>query len=90
MTINAVVQELAVSVRTLQNRLKEEGKKVFSEILRQTREEMAKKSLCENYTVEDITYMVGFSEPGVFRKAFKKWTCMTPKEYRERNCVHFE
>ncbi|MFP4384265.1 MAG: hypothetical protein ACLFST_12615 [Spirochaetia bacterium] len=37
---------------------------VFSEIVRQvrqTREKLAKQALEEGYTVEDITYMVGFS-----------------------------
>lgn len=83
LTIGMVAKELAMSVRTLQNRLQEEGK-VFSELLRETREQLAKRCLQENYTVEDITYMVGFSDPSVFRKAFKKWTGTTPREYRQR------
>jgi AraC-like DNA-binding protein len=84
LSINKVAREMAVSVRTLQNRLKEEGV-VFSELLMDTREKLAKKYLQENYTVEQITYLLGFSEPSVFRKAFKKWAGVTPKEYRERS-----
>jgi len=82
LSINKVAKEMAVSVRTLQNRLKEEGV-VFSELLTETRQRLAKKYLQENYTVEQITYLLGFSEPSVFRKAFKKWSGITPREYRE-------
>ncbi|MFZ6030316.1 MAG: AraC family transcriptional regulator [Chloroflexota bacterium] len=83
LSINKVAREMAVSVRTLQKRLEEEGV-VFSELLRDIRHRLAKKYLCENYSVEQITYLLGFSEPSVFRKAFKKWSGVTPREYRER------
>ncbi|PKO19083.1 MAG: hypothetical protein CVU39_00600 [Chloroflexi bacterium HGW-Chloroflexi-10] len=82
LSIEKVARELAVSVRTLQNRLETEGV-VFSELLKEIREQLAKKYLRENYTVEQITYLLGFSEPSVFRKAFKKWLGVTPREYRE-------
>jgi len=82
LSINKVAMEMAVSVRTLQNRLEEEGV-VFSDLLKDIRQRLAKQYLRENYTVEQITYMLGFSEPSVFRKAFKKWSGITPREYRE-------
>ncbi len=84
LTIEKVAKELAVSVRTLQKRLEEEGV-IFSELLKEIRQRLAKKYLAENYSVEQITYLLGFSEPSVFRKAFKKWSGVTPKEYRERS-----
>jgi AraC-like DNA-binding protein len=83
LTIEKVAQEMAVSVRTLQSRLDQEGV-VFSELLKEIRERLAKKYLRENYSVEQITYLLGFSEPSVFRKAFKKWSGVTPREYRQR------
>jgi AraC-like DNA-binding protein len=82
LTIKKVAKEMAVSVRTLQNRLKEEGV-VFSELLTDIRERLAKKYLKEDYTVEEITYLLGYSEPSAFRKAFKKWLGVTPRQYRE-------
>jgi AraC-like DNA-binding protein len=84
LSIQKVAKEMAVSVRTLQNHLEAEGV-VFSELLRDIREKLAKKYLHENYTVEQITYLLGFSEPSVFRKAFKKWAGVTPREYREQS-----
>ncbi len=82
LSLSSIAEDMSMSVRTLQNHLKREGV-VFRELLEDTRERLAKKYLCENYTVEDITYLLGFSEPSVFRKAFKKWSGNTPREYRE-------
>jgi AraC-like DNA-binding protein len=84
LSIQKVAKEMAVSVRTLQNHLEAEGV-AFSDLLRDIREKLAKKYLHENYTVEQITYLLGFSEPSVFRKAFKKWSGITPKEFREES-----
>jgi AraC-like DNA-binding protein len=84
LSINQVAQEMAVSVRTLQKRLEEEGV-VFSDLYKGIRHQLAQKYLRENYTVEQITYLLGFSEPSVFRKAFKKWSGITPGEFRERS-----
>jgi AraC-like DNA-binding protein len=83
LTIQKVARDMALSVRTLQNRLENEGM-VFSDLLRTIREKLAKKYLREDYTVEQITYLLGFSDPSVFRKAFKKWSGVTPREYREQ------
>lgn len=83
LTIDRVAEEMAVSVRTLQNRLSEEGV-VFTDLLLSIREKLAKKYLRENYTVEEITYLLGYSEPSVFRKAFKNWLGLTPRQYREQ------
>ena len=82
LSIDKVAREMSVSVRTLQKRLEDEGV-VFSELLKNIRQRLAQKYLHENYTVEQITYLLGFSEPSVFRKAFKKWSGVTPREYRE-------
>jgi AraC-like DNA-binding protein len=82
LSIEKVAREMAVSVRTLQKRLEAEGV-LFSDLLRDIRQRLAKKYLRENYSVEQITYLLGFSELSVFRKSFKKWLGITPKEYRE-------
>ena len=82
LSIEKVAREMAVSVRTLQKRLEAE-EAVFSDLLRDIRQRLAKKYLRENYSVEQITYLLGFSEPSVFRKSFKKWMGVTPREYRE-------
>ena len=82
LTIQKVARKMAVSVRTLQNRLENEGV-VFSDLLTGIRQRLAKQYLREDYTVEQITYLLGFSEPSAFRKAFKKWMGVTPREFRQ-------
>jgi len=82
LTIAITAKDLSISVRTLQVHLKSEGTE-FRKLLKELREQLAKKYLRENYTVEDITYLIGFSDPCTFRKAFKKWVGLTPKEYRQ-------
>lgn len=81
-TIENVAKDFGMSVRVLQYKLKEEGV-TFSDILDRVRMELAKSYLSEkHYTIDDITYLVGFSEPSVFRRAFKRWTGMTPNQFR--------
>jgi AraC-like DNA-binding protein len=60
LSIDSIAREMSVSVRTLQNRLSEEGV-IFSELLQEIRKKLAKKYLRENYSVETITYLLGFS-----------------------------
>jgi AraC-like DNA-binding protein len=84
LSIEKVAKEMSISVRTLQKRLEEEGV-IFSDLLRDIRHRLARKYLRENYSVEQITYLLGFSEPSAFRKVFKKWSGVTPREYRERS-----
>jgi AraC-like DNA-binding protein len=82
LSIDKVAKEMAMSVRSLQHHLESEGV-IFSDLLKDIRERLAQKYLRENYSVEQITYLLGFSEPSVFRKAFKKWSGVTPREFRE-------
>ena len=82
LSIDKVAREMAVSTRTLQSRLAAEGV-AFSDLLRDIRQRLAMLYLRQNYSVEQITYLLGFSEPSVFRKAFKEWSGVTPREYRQ-------
>ena len=33
----------------------------------------------------EIVYLTGFSDPSTFYRAFKRWTGLTPLEYRNTN-----
>jgi AraC-like DNA-binding protein len=89
-TIEQMAKDLGMSKRVLQNKLKEEGV-TFSELANSVRQELAKSYLAEKrYTIDDITYLVGFSEPSVFRRAFKRWTGMTASQYRSSSEANFK
>ncbi|MBP8082804.1 MAG: AraC family transcriptional regulator [Spirochaetes bacterium] len=79
-SIKTISKKLHISQRALQKNLENE-KTSFSFLLREIREKTAKEHLKRNMPVDDISYLLGFSEPSVFRRAFKKWTGSTPGNY---------
>ncbi len=82
--IERVAKELSVSVRSLQTRLSEEGV-TFRQLLETVRKEMASGYLKDRrFSIDDITYLLGYSEPTIFRKTFKKWMGITPGDYRRQ------
>lgn len=81
--IKRAAKELGMSVRCLQMKLSKEGE-TFSRIVKRVRKELAKTYLMEkDYSIDEITYLLGFSDPSVFHRAFKTWTGVTPGKYRD-------
>ena len=81
-TLQKIAGELAVSTRTLQLRLGEEGTS-FSEVLTDARAELAKEFLkAGDVRNDEIAYLLGYSEESVFSRSFKRWTGRTPTEFR--------
>jgi AraC-like DNA-binding protein len=85
--IEDLAGHLSISVRSLQAKLKEEGT-TFTRILEEIRKNLALSYLEDNQnTISEIAYLLGFSEPSVFNRAFKKWMNCTPGTYRTK-CNH--
>ena len=77
-----IADALHVSNRTLQRKLKEEGTS-FMDLLQETRLQLATKYLrAPNRSVVETAYLLGFSEPSTFSRAFKRWTGMAPADFR--------
>ncbi|MDG2336322.1 MAG: AraC family transcriptional regulator [Myxococcota bacterium] len=77
-------EELGMSERSLRRRLREEGTS-FSEIVTRIRRQLALKHLdSADLTVSEIAYLLGFSDPTAFHRAFRSWEACTPLEYRHR------
>ncbi len=79
---NDVARRLSVSSRTLQRRLQEE-RVTFAEVVEDAVADVA-RTLLENptATIEEVALRLGFSEADSFRRAFKRWTGMTPWAFR--------
>ena len=75
---------LNMSVRTLHNRLANEGTS-YQEILVQIRWELAEQYMQQqNLSVSEIAYTLGFSDCSNFSRAFQRWTGCSPTSFRER------
>ena len=84
-TLNDAAEFLGVSSRSLQRKFKDQGTN-FKTIVDDVRKEYAFSYLLQtNYKMSYIAQVLGFSEQSVFQRAFKRWTGMTPGEYRESN-----
>jgi AraC-like DNA-binding protein len=80
--VDAIARELAVSRQTLYRKLKAEGA-TFEAVLEDLRHKMALHYLRgRKVSVNETAYLVGFSEPAAFSRAFKRWTGKSPKEMR--------
>jgi AraC-like DNA-binding protein len=78
-----IADSLHVSLRSLQRKLNKEETN-YKTLLESTRQELALHYIRETYrSLGEITYLLGFSEPSNFTRAFKRWTGKTPAEYRE-------
>ena len=81
-TIKKVAKLLNMDSSTLYRQLKAEGT-TFKRLLLKTRQELAKNYLIQGMTSAQITYLIGFSEPAAFQRAFKRWHDINPGEYRK-------
>lgn len=77
-----IARALAVSRRSLQRRLSEEGAS-FRDILAETRRAMALNYLQNSdMSVHEIALLLGFRDPSSFFRAFRGWTGRTPQAVR--------
>jgi AraC-like DNA-binding protein len=79
----AVAKTLHLSVSTLQRQLRSEGAG-YRQILDETRRGLAEQLIREQgYSLGQIAYLLGFSEPANFSRAYKRWTGHAPSEARK-------
>jgi AraC-like DNA-binding protein len=86
-TVDKVANAFAMSRKTLHRRLKEEGV-TFLSIHDDLKHRMAIEYLtARKVSVNQVAYLVGFSEPSSFVRAFRRWRSMTPSEFLTQNTV---
>ncbi|MCZ6807373.1 MAG: AraC family transcriptional regulator [Deltaproteobacteria bacterium] len=80
--VERIARDVELSGRTLRRRLKDEGLS-FRELVAQVRCELALRYLDEGrQSVSEIAFLLGFSEPSAFHRAFRRWTGHIPAEHR--------
>jgi AraC-like DNA-binding protein len=79
--VEQLARQLGTTARSLQRHLRERGLSPTA-LVEDARREVACRALQGDEAIKDIAYRLGFSEPSAFHRAFKRWTGMTPAEYR--------
>ena len=73
---------LSMSAPTLRRRLKREGT-TFQKLKDDARCEAAKLCLDRpDLSINEVALQMGFTDPSAFHRSFKKWTGMTPGQFR--------
>ncbi|HEY5583052.1 MAG TPA: response regulator [Ruminiclostridium sp.] len=83
-TLNEVAENVYVSTFYISRMFKKELGKSFIDYINEVRIEKAKELLKDvKYKTYEVAELVGISDPHYFSKIFKKYTGMTPSEYKE-------
>jgi AraC-like DNA-binding protein len=79
-----ITQSLNMSAPTLRRRLKAEGT-TFQQLKDACRRDASQAYLANpDLSINAVAALMGFTDPSAFHRSFKKWTGMTPGEYRQR------
>jgi AraC-like DNA-binding protein len=77
--VDAIADKFGYSRATLYRKLKEEGV-TFEHVVDQLRYRLALHYLnVRKLTVQEVAYLVGFSDPTAFSRAFRRWTGSAPR-----------
>jgi AraC-like DNA-binding protein len=81
-SVENCAEKLGVSVRTLQSRLAADDIR-FSEVLERQRVALAKAYLASGaMSLDEVAARLGYAEQTSFGRAFKRWTGVTPQQFR--------
>lgn len=79
--IEPIASALGMGHRSLQRKLKLEGT-LFAQLAADIKMELASKHLLENrHSIEEVAYLLGYSEASSFVRAFKRWKGISPGKY---------
>jgi AraC-like DNA-binding protein len=82
-SIGRVASRLALTPRTLQRRLDEEGL-TFQQLVEQLRRDMAFQYLAgTQLSLSEISALLAYTDTTTFGRAFRRWTGRTPAGYRK-------
>ncbi|HET8707394.1 MAG TPA: AraC family transcriptional regulator [Pseudomonadales bacterium] len=80
--LDSIAKQFNLSSRSLRRHLKQQGHS-YGEITDVAQSTVAQRLLAnDDLSVQEVAYRLGFSEPSSFHRAFKRWTGITPQQFR--------
>ena len=84
-TLDQLASMFALGRRNMERRFKKATSNTVTEYIQRVKVEAAKKNLEKgNKNVNEVMYAVGYSDTKAFRNVFKKFTGLSPVEYRSK------
>jgi AraC-like DNA-binding protein len=81
--LDTLAHSLELSAEDLGNQLKASGTS-YQQLLGDTRRELAEEYILRaDLSVNEIAYMLGFSDCSNFARSFRRWTGKSPSDFRE-------
>jgi AraC-like DNA-binding protein len=78
-----IASDLNLSLRSFQRKLSE-AETNYAELLSNVRHDLACHYLkAQQYQIIKISYLLGYSDPSNFARAFKRWHGQSPIEFRQ-------
>lgn len=82
--LDTLAESMDTSPQQLAQDLKDAGT-TYQQLLSDTRQELAEEYIERaDLTINEIAYMLGFSDCSNFARSFRRWTGMSPSDYRGR------
>ncbi len=84
-SVDELCEKVGVGRRTFERRFRKCTGNSVSEYIQRVKVELAKKQLeSTGKTISEVTFNIGYNDSDAFRKIFKKYTDLSPLEYRKR------
>ncbi|KAF1061094.1 MAG: HTH-type transcriptional regulator VirS [Pseudomonas citronellolis] len=80
-SLEQVAERLELSSAGLQRRLREAGLS-FSQLVENTRRELALHYLRQRLPISELAPLLGYSETSAFSRAFRRWFGVSPRQWR--------
>ena len=85
LSIDGLAKKFAISTRNFIRRFKKATKNTPFEYIQRVKVEVAKKNFeSSTLNINQVMYDVGYNDEKAFRKTFKKYTGLSPLEYRKK------
>lgn len=86
--LGTIASSLGISERAMQRELQAEGT-TFRKVVDDLRKDLAAEYCADSrHSIADISFLLGFSEPSVLHRYFRRWYGVTPATYRTIQTGH--